>query len=89
MDPKNRNKAKCNISKELAEALLQLVKLQKDRQIVIKRCDNGAGIIILNFKDYMIACHRHLNAILTLKDGSTQSYYTKVDKKALEKASYK
>ena len=44
---------------ELIEALLQLLKLQKDRQIVIKRCDKGAGIIILNFKDY------------TLKDGST------------------
>ena len=50
MDPKNRHKVSSNISKEEKEALKELIKLQKERQIVIKPCDKGAGIIILDFK---------------------------------------
>ena len=49
MDPKNRNVVKSNISEGEKEALKELVKLQKERQIVIRPCDNGAGIIILDF----------------------------------------
>ena len=56
MDPHNRNKANCNITKGLLEALMHLIKLQKEREIVIKRSDKGAGVIIVNFKDYMSAC---------------------------------
>ena len=79
IDPKNRNKHKCNISPDLLKALLQLVKLQRDRVIVIKRCDKGAGTIILDFDEYMRACNAHLGSKLKMKDGSTQEYYTKVD----------
>ena len=35
-DPKNRNKASCNIPKEQIIALKELIKLQQNRQIVIK-----------------------------------------------------
>ena len=89
IDPKNRNKQMCNISKELLEALLHLIKLQRDRVIVIKRCDKGAGIIILDFDEYMRACHAHLNASIKAKDSTTQDYYTKVDSKELFKAQVK
>ena len=66
MDPKNRHKKECNISKELLEALLQLIKLQRDREIVIKRCDKGAGIIVLDFDEYMRACNVHLQSKLKM-----------------------
>ena len=89
MDPQNRNKAKCNISKDHIEALLKLIKLQRDRKIVIKRCDKGAGIIILSFEEYMHACNVHLGSKLLLPDGNTQSYYTKVEESDLEIASIK
>ena len=38
-DPRNRNKASCNIPKEQLVALKELIKLQRDRKIIIKRCD--------------------------------------------------
>jgi hypothetical protein len=56
---------------------------------VIKRCDKGAGIIILDFDEYMRACHAHLNASIKAKDSTTQDYYTKVDSKELFKAQVK
>ena len=68
---------------------MHLIKLQKEREIVIKRCDKGAGVIILNFKDYMSACYGHLNLKLKLENGSTQDYYTKVDKNAFNVAKTK
>ena len=89
LDPKNRNKAQCNISKAHIEALLRLIKLQRDRKIVIKRCDKGTGIIILNFEEYMRACNVHLDSKLLLPDGNTQRYYTKVKESDLEIASMK
>ena len=89
IDPKDRKKAHRNIPKELMEALLQLTKIQKDREIVIKRCDKGAGVIILNFKEYISACNPHLGSTLKKPDGSTQQYYTKVDKNILNESSNK
>ena len=50
VDPKNRWKVTSNISEDEKDALHHLVKLQKERQIVIKPCDKGAGIILLNLK---------------------------------------
>ena len=60
MDPLNRNKIPCNIPIEEVNALKELIKLQRDRIIVIKACDKGAGIIILNFDNYLKACYSHL-----------------------------
>ena len=60
MDPLKRNKIRCNIPIEEVNALKELTKLQRDRIIVIKACDKGAGIIILNFDDYLKVCYSHL-----------------------------
>ena len=60
MDPQNRNKVEHNISEEEKTALKELVKLQRERVIVIRPCDKGAGIIILDFVEYIEACDRHL-----------------------------
>ena len=55
MDPKNRNKVKNNITFEDQQALKDLIKLQKEKNIVIKQCDKGAGIIIMDHKNYVKA----------------------------------
>ena len=44
-DPKNRCQFKSNLPKEESEALKDLVKLQKERKIVIKQCDKGTGLV--------------------------------------------
>ena len=79
-DYKSRNKVNCNISKELIVALKSLIKMQKDRKIIIKRCNKGAGIIILNFDEYVCAANVHLNSTLRNTDGSISNYYIKVNK---------
>ena len=56
---------------------------------MIKRCDKGAGIIILDFEEYMRACHDHLNSNLENPNGSKNPYYTKVEKSELEVAKSK
>ena len=89
LDPQNRNKVKCNIFKEHIEALLKLTQLQKNRVIVIKRSDKGAGTIVLDFTEYMRACNAHLSSKLTLENGSTQNYYTKVNESAHDVAKLK
>ena len=49
LDPKNRNRVQNNLPPDEMKALKQLIQYQKERQIVIKPCDKGAGLIILNF----------------------------------------
>ena len=85
MDPKNRNVVRSNISEGEKEALKELVKLQKERQIVIKPCDKGAGIIILDFQEYLRACLKHLES----KTKTGEKYYEKVDQTVLLKAKEK
>ena len=60
-DPRNRNSAECNLPPKELKALKDLINLQKERQIVIKACDKGAGIIILDFDEYLRACYKHLS----------------------------
>lgn len=62
MDPKNRRKVNSNLTDDEKKALKQLITLQKERKIVIKPCDKGAGIIILDFDEYIRACLAHLEA---------------------------
>ena len=45
-DPRNRNSKECNLPIEEINALKELIKMQRDRKIVIKPCDKGAGILI-------------------------------------------
>ena len=82
MDPMNRNKVSSNISEEEKEALKTLIKLQRERQIVVKPCDKGAGIIILDFQEYLRACIEHLEA----ETNTGEKYYKKVDATILEDA---
>jgi hypothetical protein len=84
-DPKNRNKAECNLPVDEINALKQLIQLQKDRIIVIKACDKGAGIIILNYNRYMQACYEHLLS----KTEDDIPYYSKVDDLAVDRAKLK
>ena len=73
-DPRNRNSVDCNIPDDEIEALKELVRLQKERKIVIKECDKGAGIIILTYEEYMKACYNHL----TSEQQPGHSYYSPV-----------
>ena len=84
-DPKNRNTEKCNIPQDELEALKMLAKLQREKKIVIKACDKGAGIIILNYTDYMKACYKHLVS----KQSENQPYYTQVHELEVESSKAK
>ena len=67
----------------------ELIQLQQKRIIVMKRCDKGAGIIIINCKDYVNACNTHLNSILQHPDGTLKPYYIKVNKASIDKSKLK
>ena len=85
MDPRNRNEEECNLPVNEIQALKDLIKLQRDRVIMIKPCDKGAGILILDFNSYMKSCYEHLLS----KQSETQNYYKKVDDLELERAKAK
>ena len=84
-DYKNRNTEKCNIPQDELEALKSLTKLQRETSIVIKACDKGAGVIILNYNDYMKACYRHLGS----EQSENHPYYTQVDEFEVERSKNK
>ena len=54
-DHKYRNKENCNLPVKDINSLRNLIKLQKDRHIVIKPFDKGAGFMILK-PDITILC---------------------------------
>ena len=83
-DPQNRNKIRPNLPPDEVEALGELIRLQKERVITIKPCDKGAGIIILDFEDYMKSCENHLNSQQKQADGTSKPYYCKVYDDTLE-----
>ena len=85
MDYRNRNEAKCNLPEEEILALRELIKLQREREIIIKPCDKGAGILILDLKEYMRACYEHL---LSTQSNKT-AYYQRVEDLELERAKAK
>ena len=89
IDNKNRNKVKCNIPAEELKAIKELIQLQQDRKITIKCCDKGAGIIILDFVEYLRACYEHLQSRQTQENGETKPYYTKVNEATLTEAKSK
>ena len=86
MDPRNRNTSNCNIPEEEIQALKALIKLQRDRVIKIMACDKGAGIIILDFNEYMRACYTHLSSEQIQADGSSKPYYMKINEMQIGKA---
>ena len=89
MDPKNRNQSECNLLQEEVQALKDLIKLQRDRKIVIKACDKGSGIIILNLEDYLRSCYEHLISEQIQEDGTALPFYIKVGDFAVEEAQLK
>ena len=84
LDPENRNKSRPNLPPGEMKALAQLIDLQRKQVITIKPCDKGAGIIILDFKEYIRACQEHLNGEQLQLDGSRKPYYKKVDEDAVD-----
>ena len=56
-----------------------MIELQKQQVITIKPCDKGAGIIILDFPEYINACEKHLKAKQSQSDGSQKPYYQEVE----------
>ena len=52
----------------------------------MKPCDKGAGIIILNFQEYLKACQSHLNKTYIDNGGAHNPYYSKVDLNTFEEA---
>lgn len=85
LDPQNRNSAECNLPQDELDAIKELIGLQRERIIVIKACDKGAGIIILDFDDYLKACYEHLTS--TLPEG--EPYYSLVNETAVQEAKLK
>ena len=85
MDPKNISKVQSDLPDDEEEALKILIKLQKDRKIVIKPHDKGAEIIILNFDDYINACEDHLNS----KTPTGEDYYKEINLSDIERAKEK
>ena len=83
-DPLNRNKIRPNLPPEEKTALAELIKLQKERKIVIKPCDKGAGLIILDFPAYMTSCYNHLKSGQVQPDGSVRPFYVSVDSDAVD-----
>ena len=86
MDHRNRNNIPCNIPPEEIAALKDLIKLQRDRVITIKACDKGAGVIILDFNEYMRACYMHLSSQQLQPDGSLKQRFNLVDEFQIIKA---
>ena len=67
------------------DALLKLQTLQKERQIVIQACDKGAGVIILDFDEYLKVCYDHL----TSEVAPGQPYYSPVNDLEVERTKAK
>ena len=44
------NSQECNLPIEEINALKELINMQRERIIVIKSCDKGAGILVLDIK---------------------------------------
>ena len=81
-DPRNRITEKSNLPHNEQQALKELEKLQKEKHIVIKACDKGAGIIILDYNEYVKACYKHL----TSSQSEGNPYYTQVDALEVERS---
>ena len=86
LDPRNRNQTKCNIPPEEIQALKILIRLQRERIIKIMACDKGAGIMILDFEEYLKSCYNHLNSVQIQPDGSAKPYYIKINQLKLGQA---
>ena len=76
----------CNITPEELVALKELIRSQREQIITIKACDKGAGVLILDFKEYLHTCYEHLYAKQKQTGGSYKQYNTKVTQLDIMKA---
>ena len=62
--------------------------MQRERKIIIKACDKGAGIMMLDFTSYMKACYKHLmSSQQNLTECNEENmFYKKEDDFDLERA---
>ena len=74
MDHRNRNSVLYNLPPVELQELKQLQELQRDQKIVVKPCDKGAGVIIMNFEDYLKSCYEHLTSL----QSENNPYYLQV-----------
>ena len=81
INPTNRNSVKSNLPENEIKALKELIRLQRERIITIKPNDKGAGIMILNFDEYLRACNEHL-----LSKQDNKKFYQKVNQLKLDEA---
>jgi excinuclease UvrABC helicase subunit UvrB len=56
--------------------------LQRKCKIVIKPCDKGAGIIIMDYDKYIISCQKEL----TRETKNGKNYYNKISNNLLQQA---
>jgi hypothetical protein len=78
------NKTRSNIPKDETEAVKKLIELQKTKQIIIKPCDKGAGIIVCDYNDYIKEATMHLES--KVKPNSPETYYKEINVKEFESA---
>ena len=86
IDPHQRNKIDSNIPPNEMRALKELIQLQKERKITIKPCDKGAGIMILDFEEYLRACTSHLESKQFQPNGEEYPFYEKVTEDKFKEA---
>ena len=88
MDPKNRNQEKSYLPPDKILALKELVRLQREKVIVIKAADKGTGIVIINYTDYIKSCYDHMLSSLPNNSNSEEPdlYYKPVNEFALDEA---
>ena len=88
MDPRNRQYEECNLPPEEIQALKELIRLQRERIIIIKAADKVAGIVLLEFQDYLKSCYDHLLSSIPGQDLEEEEnpklYYEPVIEFALE-----
>ena len=89
IDNKNRIKTERNMPSEEVKAIKELIQLQKDRLITIKPCNKGAGIIILDFQEYLRACTDHLNSKQLQTNRESVIHYEKVNSSVVQEAKSK
>ena len=60
MNPINRQQQEGNLPPEEIDSLKELICIQKERIVIIKAADKGAGIVVLDFENYLRSCYGHV-----------------------------
>ena len=74
-----RNSVPCNIPEDEIVALKELIRLQRNQIIAIKPCDEGAGVLILYFNEYLTASYMRISSKQKQPYGTFTNCYELVD----------